>query len=170
MVPKWSPVLYTWRTVSGWECAPGGALRQEQLVHHGCVPWRPLTDDLMRRDPQLDPFRERAAFLIRDGERVATLYLRAEAWWEQTGGHLWWRTWSEAKEHVHGFVLTQAGAFDDFIVDADDVHDELPDWVNNIFEYRGEILTVRWLDDASSRTVRADVFGLDEYEEPTPRL
>ncbi|QGN45618.1 hypothetical protein ACN26Y_04640 [Micromonospora sp. WMMD558] len=124
--------------------------------------WHRRTNGPTRRDPRLDPFRERAARLVRNGEPVATLYLRVETCWWQPGGRLWWRTWSEAKEQVHGFVLMQAGVFDDFIVDVDDLDDELPDWADNRFHYRGEALTAQWLDDRSSRTVRIDVFGLDE--------
>jgi hypothetical protein len=132
------------------------------------VPWRPAADGPIRRDPRLDPFRERAGLLYRDDELVATLYLRVEVCWWHTGGHLWWRTWSEAKEQVHGFVLTPAGAFDDFVDFAGEVYDELPDWVNNRFDYRGETLAVQWLDDVASRTIRTEVFRLDE-DSPTDR-
>lgn len=67
-------------------------------------------------------------------------------------------------------MLTQAGVFDDFIVDIDDLEDELPDWVTNRFHYRGEALTAQWLDAPSSQAVRIDVFGLDEDGDSTPRL
>jgi hypothetical protein len=60
-------------------------------------------------------------------------------------------------------VLT-FGGFDDFVEDANTVADELNDWQDGRFPYRGEVLQVSWLDNDGSRDARIATFGLDEPE------
>jgi hypothetical protein len=125
---------------------------------------RPPTDPPVPRDPRLDPYRERGGLLFRGDDQVAALYVRVEAWWRQVGGFLWWRKWSAPTEGLTGFLQLADGDFDDFVIfDADELADELAAWNSDRFAYRGETLRVRWLDDAASRSLRAEVFGLDDY-------
>ncbi|GAA4609765.1 hypothetical protein GCM10023107_93310 [Actinoplanes octamycinicus] len=112
-------------------------------------------------DPRFDPYRERAGVLADQGEPFGVLYLRFDTSWRQLGGHLWWRRWSEPREHVTGYLALNDGGFDDFVEDADTVAEELEYWDRGRFPYRGLLLTVEWLDDEGSRRARSDAFGLD---------
>jgi hypothetical protein len=90
-----------------------------------------------------------------------TLYIRVETRCTQVGGHLWWRRWSEPAEGVHGFLVDAGGGFDDFVIGAEALGDELADWNQGRFLYRGETLQVSWLDDDASQRARVQTFGLD---------
>ncbi|GLI00254.1 hypothetical protein Pa4123_55300 [Phytohabitans aurantiacus] len=130
------------------------------MRHPGGVPYHPTTARA-EPDPRLDPYRERAGALFRQDEQVGVLYLRIGTWSQQVGGHLWWRRWSEPREQAEGYLAFTAGGFDDFVEDLQTLGDELADWGMGRFLYRGELLHVTWLDDATSRQTRVDTFGLD---------
>ncbi|GIF04734.1 hypothetical protein [Actinoplanes siamensis] len=115
-------------------------------------------------DPRLDPYRERAGALFDQGEQIGVVYLRIDTFWRQTGGHLWWRRWSEPSEQVQGYIEFNGGGFDDFYQDAGTMVAEIGDWGHGRFPYRGEALQVRWLDDEESRQVRVSTFGLDDLQ------
>jgi hypothetical protein len=83
-----------------------------------------------------------------------------ETRWTQTGGHLWWRRWSDAHEVPHGYVIFADGGFDDWLVGPDMLDEELADWSQNRLRYTGELLEVEWLDDEASRYFRDRVLGL----------
>lgn len=124
--------------------------------------WRPPLRNAVRgHDPRLDPYRERAAILTSRGHSNATLFVRMETYWTQTGGHLWWRRWSEAYEVPHGYMVFVDGRFDDWLVSRQYLDEDLADWSRNKLRYIGELLDVEWLDDAASRHVRDEVLGLD---------
>lgn len=126
------------------------------------MPWRPPhSDEQHPRDSRLDPYRERAALLTSGTGQDATLYVRVETWWSSTGGHLWWRRWSDPYEVPHGYMLSADGEFDDWVVGREELARELVDWSQNRLGYLGELLNVEWLDDAASQQVRDEVLGLD---------
>lgn len=126
------------------------------------MPCRPPQSDAVHaRDFRLDPYRERAAILASGTGREATLFIRVEAWWTSTGGHLWWRRWSDPYEVPHGYLLFRDGEFDDWVVDRQELEKDLADWSQSRFRYVGEHLVVEWLDAAASQHVRDHVFGLD---------
>ncbi|BCJ39605.1 hypothetical protein GCM10010168_79400 [Actinoplanes ianthinogenes] len=112
-------------------------------------------------DPRFDPYRERAGVLANRGEPFGVLYLRLDTSWRHLGGHLWWRRWSEPREHVTGYLALNDGGFDDFVEDATTVAEELEHWDRGRLPYRGLLLTVEWLDDEGSRRARSNTFGLD---------
>lgn len=125
------------------------------------MPWRPAHElPAQARDARLDPYRERAAILTSRADLDATLFLRMEAHWTQTSGHLWWRQWSEPCELPHGYMVFTNGEFDDWIVSPDELDQDCADWSKNKLRYVGELLDVEWLDDEASRHVRDHVLGL----------
>lgn len=134
------------------------------MRNHDHVPLRP-PPERADPDPRLDPYRERAGVLFQDGNEFGVVYLRVETFRWQTGGHLWWRSWSKPGEQIQGFIEFTNGRFDDFVEDADTLAEEIGDWQRGRFPYRGEVLRVSWLDDEESRRVRTAVFGLDEYRQ-----
>ena len=131
------------------------------LLDHGRVPWGPPTNEPVLADVRLDLYRKRGGILFRGTDQVATLYIRVETWCTQVGGHLWWRRWSEPAEGVHGFLVDAGGGFDDFVIGAEALGDELADWNQGRFLCRGETLQVSWLDDDASQRARVQTFGLD---------
>jgi hypothetical protein len=143
-----------------WRWRPPEGLGGRSMRHPGGVPYHPPTARA-EPDPRLDPYRERAGVLFRQNEQVGVLYLRVGTWWQQVGGHLWWRRWSEPREQVEGYLAFTGGEFDDFVEDLPTLGDELADWRMGRFLYRGELLHVTWLDDATSQQTRIDTFGLD---------
>jgi len=122
--------------------------------------WRPpYENETQARDARLDPYRERAAILISRGEQIATLYVRMETYWTQTGGHLWWRKWSKPYEVPHGYMMFADGTATDWLVGPDFLDENLADWSQNKLRYVGELLDAGWLDDARSRYVRDHELG-----------
>ena len=129
------------------------------LEHHCGVPFHPPPGRAVA-DPRLDPYRSRAGNLCKGGELIGVVYLVVESFWLQVGGQLWWRSWSQPREQIHGYLLFEDGGFDDFVEDAHAVIDELADWRHGYFRYRGDVLEVRWLSHEESDRVRMDTFGL----------
>jgi hypothetical protein len=84
-----------------------------------------------------------------------------ETFWWQTGGHLWWRTWSQPQEQIHGYLVTPSNVFEDFVVNGDDLNSEIAHWDAGLFLLRGDDLRVQWLDAATSQQVQSGVFGLE---------
>ena len=110
-------------------------------------------------DHRIDFYRDRAAYLYRGGDKAATLLVRADTLWTRRGGCLWWSRWSAPREILHGFLVTEEGGFDDFLIESRDLEDELGAWRVGRFAYRGELFRVRWLDATESQRVM-DAFGL----------
>ncbi|GII26524.1 hypothetical protein [Planosporangium mesophilum] len=129
------------------------------------MPWSPPDNPPVVADARLDPYRERAGHLFRGADQVGAVYIRVETWWTEIGGRLWWRRWSEPEEGVHGFLVDKGGAITDFLLDAEHLDDELADWNQGRFMYRGEVLHVSWLDDDASQRVRVETLGLDPLDE-----
>lgn len=126
------------------------------------MPWRPPRGDEGKpRDFRLDPYRERAAILTSGTGRDATLFVRVETWWMSTGGHLWWRRWSDPYEVPHGYMLFVDGEFHDWVVGREEIAQEVVEWSRNRMRYVGEVLEVEWFDGAASQHVRDQVFRLD---------
>ncbi|MGC5021689.1 hypothetical protein [Micromonospora sp. DT47] len=67
--------------------------------------------------------------------------------------------------HVLGRIWagsTGVRGFNDFVIDGEDLADELADWNRDRFAYRGKTLRVEWLDDITSRRLRVEVFGIED--------
>lgn len=98
--------------------------------------WRPtFENESQGRDYRLDPYRERAAILIADGEVTATLSVRVETWWTRRSGYLWWKRWSQPFELPHGYMRFVDGSFDDWIVGENELDEDLRDWARNKLRY-----------------------------------
>ena len=112
-------------------------------------------------DPRLDPFRERVGLLTRAGEEAGQVYVRSEAIAWRESGHLWWTRWKKPVEVAHLFVYL-IGEFNDAVLFQDELHDWVANWQADQFEWLGEMLEVRWLDESTSRRIRAEELGFDK--------
>lgn len=124
------------------------------------MPWKPPPGDA--GDARLDPFRDRAGLVLEDGGvEFARLYLEAETYFEQVKGHLWWRTWSEPYEVLHGYMLLADGQFTDWVADRAELEKDIADWLSGSFQYVGVKYHVVWLSMEESRRVRDEILGDD---------
>ncbi|MGH3463963.1 MAG: hypothetical protein ACRDP9_21050 [Kribbellaceae bacterium] len=84
-----------------------------------------------------------------------------EAYWEQVGGALWWRRWSETRWAAHLWLLLPGLGLQveetDTLVEPEDLEAELDAWHADRFMFVGEQLALRWLDaEESARVVVAE--------------
>lgn len=123
------------------------------------MPWRPVFDD--SRDPQLDPFRERAGRLTDPSGKQGWVFVRPWVEAQIEGGHLWWRRWSPQREVSAGFVALDDGeVLDDWVDQPEAVAGEVRSWAAGRFPWRGVEYAVSWADADESRRVRDEVFEL----------
>ncbi|MFL6158619.1 MAG: hypothetical protein ACJ72D_21225 [Marmoricola sp.] len=124
------------------------------------MPWSPSFEGA-RPDPRLNPYRQRAAYLLVGDQRFGHLFIGTDHLAPVTGGRLWWRTWGEPVEYIDGHVHLEPGDLEDFFISPDKVGDEVEAWAAGRFEYRGTAYDVVWLDDQESARVRDEVFRFD---------
>ena len=106
------------------------------------MPWNPRLDDVTP-DPRLDGYRDRVGLLHRGSALAGKLLVETEPYWEQVGGHLWWRRWSEAHEAVHGWLnLVDGDLRTDFLLVGEDLDEEVAAWRQGRFRHAGEVLAV----------------------------
>ena len=129
------------------------------LRHTERVPWSPSNTQLLV-DPRLDRYRGRVAVLIQSGHLVGHLLVTAEYVADQTGGHGWWRRWSDFQEvaALHLRYLDHASSL--LWVDGPDLTTELEHWGLRRLHGAPEGLSLRWLSRAESRESARTVFGL----------
>src|SRR5262245_50862634 len=103
--------------------------------------WRPLRARPQEaHDPRLDPYRDRAALVSDDEGAVGRMYVQVQTRWHETGGRLWWRRWSPPYEVPYGLIeFEDGGGFDDWLCRPEDLDQELADWAQSRFRYRGQV-------------------------------
>lgn len=132
------------------------------------MPRLPTSD--CRPDTRLDPYRNRAAELLRDGQIVGHALVLTEYVSTVLGGHLWWTRWTPYQEiPAVSIALFDGYRLDDYWVHPADVSDELDTelhhWARNEMPLLGERLTTRWLDPAESLEVARNHFGVESFDE-----
>ena len=125
------------------------------------MPWRPdfsLVGE--HADPRLDGLRDRVAVIRRQDAVVLHMLVRSDFTCTQTGGHLWWRRWSEPREFL---VLLGEDPEGQLVLDhwleGDDLTDELVDWRQGRFRFRDECLDLVWVDGPEAAAIRAGLIG-----------
>jgi hypothetical protein len=122
------------------------------MLHHEHVPWKPDWSDL-QPDPRLDPYRHRAALLIRDGVEVGCLYAEPEYLATQDGGHLWWRSYTAPREMLKLWWQVD-GSDNDAWSDGEELTADLAGWRAGRFQIGGQQYECTWLDDVRSDQIR----------------
>jgi hypothetical protein len=132
----------------------------------GCrclMPWSPPTEP-PAHDRRLDPYRKRAARLIKDGQPRGFLLVSVEQVVDRVGGHWWWTTWSRWREFVIAEVAFNDGypPEDAFWIDQDlDV--ELDRWSRGELRYLTGPFELEWLDSVESLRIARTVFDVDGW-------
>lgn len=103
-------------------------------------------------DSRLDPYRHRAAKLLRDGHEVGYLYAEPDHVVTQERGNLWWRSFSEPREMLKLWMQVD-GRDDDYWSDGEDLIDDLEGWRAGVFLVGGQQYGCKWLDDAQSESI-----------------
>ena len=106
---------------------------------------------------RLDPYRHRAAEFRDAAGNVGTIYVEPELMSTQLRGHLWWRTWERAREHVILWIDDPGlGPTDSWIM-ADDMDQEIDHWERHEFPWLGDMCQLTWLDTEASREMRREL-------------
>ncbi|MEV7282408.1 hypothetical protein [Streptomyces sp. NPDC093111] len=102
-------------------------------------------------DARLDPYRRAAARLMDGDEQIGVLVIRVTTWWWREGP-FWRRRWGNPQE-LPEWALScvaptqQLPDFDDGIISADALDEELTDWSEGIFRLRGQQFSLAWLGE-----------------------
>lgn len=132
--------------------------------HTDRVPWSPSNAQLVV-EPRLDRYRGRVAVLIQAGHLVGHLLVTAEYVADQTGGHGWWRRWSDFGEVavLHLRYLDHSSTV--LWVDGHELTTELASWSLRRLHGAPEGLSLRWLSREESQEAARRVFGVvvDEH-------
>ncbi|WP_282693173.1 hypothetical protein [Streptomyces sp. CC208A] len=102
-------------------------------------------------DARLDPYRRAAARLLDEDEQIGVLVTRVVTWWWREGPS-WRRRWGNPRE-LPEWALSLVGPaqqlpdFDEGIVSAQELDEELADWAAGIFRLRGRRYGLAWLDE-----------------------
>ncbi|MGN6333320.1 MAG: hypothetical protein ACTHOD_17025 [Motilibacteraceae bacterium] len=121
------------------------------------MPWNPDFSE-HHPGPRLERYRDRVGRLQRDGQDVGLVLVQVAPYAEQTGGRLWWRRWSPARDALGLLTILDGRISDHFL--ADDIATELDAYDAGRFEYLGERFCVVWLDRQESARLRVDEFGV----------
>ena len=122
------------------------------MLHHEHVPWKPDWSDL-QPDPRLDPYRNRAALLIRDGVEVGGLYAEPEYLAIQERGHLWWRSYTAPREILKLWWQVD-GSDDDAWSDGEELTADLAGWRAGRFQIGGQQYECTWLSRGRWASIR----------------
>ena len=128
------------------------------LRHRWFVPWSPTWQ--LPRDARLDPYRDRVAGLIRNGEIVGHVLILTEHYTTQTGGHLWWRRWAPYREVATPHAKMLDGSLYDSPIHDDDLDTELEYWSRGEFPLLGGLLRMQWLCLDEALEVAPSLFGV----------
>ncbi len=99
-----------------------------------------------------------------DGELTGYALVLPMAWWTQTGGHLWWRRWSNPYVVADVWITAEGvePSYTDAWMSGDVLDDELDLWDGGHMTVgEGARQTVRWLDEQASGRVARRVFDAD---------
>lgn len=132
------------------------------------MPWSPKSE--FRPDARLDPYRDRAAELVRDGRIIGHLLVRTEYVSDAPGGHLWWTRWAPYQEIPSvSIALADGYRVDDYWIQdspsSSEFDAELQHWARNEMPLLGELLACRWLGPAQSLQVARDHFAAEDFDE-----
>ena len=119
--------------------------------HHDGVAWEPDWSQQVD-DPRLDPYRHRAAKLLRDGLEVGSLYAEPSHVATQERGHLWWRSYSQPREMLQLWLQID-GRDDDYWSDGEDLTADLEGWRAGVFVVGGQEYGCKWLGDEESEAI-----------------
>lgn len=122
------------------------------VAHDGPVPCKPDWSQLPV-DHRLDPYRHRAARLLREGTEVGFLYAEPEHLVTQQSGHLWWRSFTTPREMLKLWMRVE-GRDDDAWSDGDELAADIQRWRAGVFQLGGFQYECMWLDDAESASIR----------------
>jgi hypothetical protein len=128
------------------------------------VPWSPSNAQLVV-DPRLDRYRGRVAVLVQAGHLVGHLLVTSEYVAEQTGGHGWWRRWSDFGEVAALHLRYLHHGSTELWVDGPELTTEVASWDLRRLHGAPEGLSLRWLSREESREAARRVFGVvvDEH-------
>ncbi|WP_299038971.1 hypothetical protein [uncultured Pseudokineococcus sp.] len=111
-----------------------------------------------RPDQRFDSYRQRVGRLHRGETEVGFLLIEVKPYYEQVGGHLWWRRWGPVHDVLWESTLVD-GKHSDSLVPDDTSTDVLRAYGAGCFDYYGEALRVVWTDREASRRLRESHFG-----------
>lgn len=126
------------------------------------MPWKPSFENPLLNS-RLDPYRHRAAEFHTVAGEIGTIYVQPELMSMTLRGHLWWREWERAREHVILWIEDPGVGPTDTWIMTDDLDDEIDHWKRERFPWLGEVCQLRWLDDEASRKLRQDL-DIDETD------
>jgi hypothetical protein len=108
-------------------------------------------------NPRLAPYRHRAAE-FRDGAgKVGTIYVEPQLGAAHMRGHLWWRQWERAREHVILWIDDPTLGPTDAWIMADDLDEEIDHWERHEFAWIGNVCELTWLDAKASREMSREL-------------
>lgn len=108
------------------------------------------SDEGMRLDPRLTPFRDRAADLFRGEVPVGQVFVESAVHREFLGGPPWRKKWGPAVEIARAFVHIDGQWLDDY-VEPDAIAGRAADWKAGRYPWGDEVLRARWLSEHESR-------------------
>ncbi len=86
------------------------------------------------------------------------MYVEPELKAELAAGHLWWRKWERAREHVSLWIEEPGGGgWTDLWIMADDLDEEIDRWELGKSYYVAETVRLAWLDKDASRRLRTEL-------------
>lgn len=118
---------------------------------------------------RLDGYAFRAGVLLDpDGEDGGYVLVLPEVYWQQIGGHLWWRRWGRPRVGADVWVSAQAveRSFEEGWFTGDLLDEMLDLWdTGRVAVRRGLDYEVTWLDREAPAVVARDAFATDLDEE-----
>ncbi|MFH9085548.1 hypothetical protein [Streptomyces sp. NPDC017673] len=111
-------------------------------------------------DVRLDPYRRAAARLMDGDEQVGVLMTTVTTWWWREDP-VRRRRWVNPRELPRWAVFRVGAAqrvpeFEDGIVGADELDEELRDWASRCFRLRDRRFTLEWLGEDATDAVHGE--------------
>lgn len=110
-----------------------------------------------RPDPRLDRYRDRVGRLFRGDNEVGLVLVQVQAQADQVGGRLWWRRWGATRDALWLWTIVD-GKFSDHWTSSEGLEEELAGFGAGVLLFVGEELSVRWVDEAESASLRRIAF------------
>jgi hypothetical protein len=112
-------------------------------------------------DPRLSAYHGAVARLFRGSEEIGLLLVRVEPHAQIRSGRLWWRRWAPSEDLPWLYMIVD-GTFNDSVLFADEIEDEVRDWEAGRFQYRGEVLLAQWVPPAEAAHLRRTQFEVED--------